>query len=681
MSRKLLWAILLAIAPGAARAQVQASVEKGACRIRWEVRDAEPHVILHRPQCSLPFEEQAELIGGLIEKVIGVSGPGVFRTLFWGRIYPDGEPDPTLAGRLAVAAKKSPAWNAATGRPRAGDVNGFVRKLAEEAGIYGELREQFIRRGLDLRIASVEKVLVMRAGRLPFYPRIKAAVRPADRLPFDFQLWFSIAPAGAKPILTPKPGPEPRINGPKVYGARPGRPFLYRIPCTGQRPLKFGADGLPASLKLDPATGIVTGTAPPQPGEYAVTLRASNSHGRASRPFRLVVGDTLALTPPMGWNDWYSHYERVTDKMMREAADAMISSGMADFGYQYVNIDDCWMVKPGSPDPELGGPERDDSGALRPNRRFPDMKALTDYIHSKGLKAGLYTSPGPFTCAKFAGSWQHEEIDARKFAEWGFDFLKYDWCSYGRVAGGETVEHRKKPYALMGSILRSLDRDIVFNLCQYGMSEVWKWGGEVGGHAWRTTGDLGLEKHPRLPGFYSIAFKNAEHYEYAAPGRWNDPDYILIGSVGDAHNIHELPKPTTLTADEQYSYMSLWALMAAPLIFSGDMTRLDDFTLNVLCNAEVIDVDQDPLGRQARIVRKSEDEFVLAKPLEDGSLALGLFNLSDAPRRMAASFSELGLSGRLRVRDLWRQRELGPASDRWEAEVAPHGVSFVKLRK
>jgi len=299
----------------------------------------------------------------------------------------------------------------------------------------------------------------------------------------------AVAPgAERREILTPKPGPEPRINGPKVYGARPGRPFLYRIPCTGQRPVKFSAAGLPPALKLDAATGIITGTAPRTAGEYAVTLRAANARGRAERRFRIVVGETLALTPPMGWNDWYSHYWRITDKMMREAADAMIASGMADFGYQYVNIDDCWMVQPGSADPELGGPERDAAGALRPNRRFPDMKALADYIHAKGLKAGLYTSPGPLTCAKFAGSWRHEEIDARKFAEWGFDFLKYDWCSYGRIAGGQTLEDRRKPYALMGSILRKLDRDIVFNLCQYGMSEVWKWGGEVGGHAWRQPG-------------------------------------------------------------------------------------------------------------------------------------------------------------------------------------------------
>jgi alpha-galactosidase len=480
-------------------------------------------------------------------------------------------------------------------------------------------------------------------------------------------------------ILTPKPGPSPKMNGPAVYGARPGRPFLYRIPVTGDRPMRFGAQGLPASLRLDPATGIVTGTAPGKAGEYAVTLRARNSRGAATRPFKIVVGDALALTPPMGWNDWYTHYDHITADLVRRAASAMVSSGMADFGYQYVNIDDCWMVKPGSTDPDLGGEPRTADGSIRPNRRFPDMPALTAFIHSQGLKAGIYTSPGPLTCGRFTGSNGHEEADARQFAEWGFDFLKYDWCSYERVAGGQTLEDRMRPYELMGGILAKLDRDVVFNLCQYGMNEVWKWGGAVGGNCWRTTGDLGLEKSARLPGFYSIGFKNAEHADYAGPGRWNDPDYILIGSVGNANRFTDPPQPTSLTADEQYSYMSMWSLMAAPLIFSGDMNHLDDFTVNVLCNAEVIAVDQDALGKQARVVRRTDDEFVLAKPMQDGTVALGLFNLGESPRRIAAAWADLGLKGERRARDLWRQKDLGIVSGSYAAEVPRHGVFFVRL--
>ena len=487
------------------------------------------------------------------------------------------------------------------------------------------------------------------------------------------------ADAASAQILTPKPGPAPKINGPAVYGVRPGHDFIYRIPATGERPMKFSAKGLPKPLQLDAATGIITGKTPAKRGEYAVELSASNKHGQSTRRFKLVVGDTLALTPPMGWNDWYTHYARVTDKLMRQAADTMIASGMADYGYQYVNIDDCWMTKPGSPIDELAGAPRDAAGAILPNRRFPDMPGLAAYIHSRGLKAGLYTSPGPKTCAQFTGTLNHEEVDARTFAAWGFDFLKYDWCSYGQVVKAKTVAEFRAPYDLMGGILQKLDRDVFFNLCQYGMGDVWNWGGDAGGHSWRTTGDLGLEKSSKLPGFYSIGFKNAQHAGIVRPGRWNDPDYILIGSVGDAFNIDAPAKRTTLTPDEQYSYMSMWSLMSSPLFFSGDMGALDEFTLNVLCNAEVIDVDQDALGKQGRIIRKSEDEFILAKPLEDGSLAVGLFNLSESPRKIEVSWKDLGLSAKQRVRDVWRQKDLGSAEGSYGADTPRHGVTFVRL--
>ena len=492
-------------------------------------------------------------------------------------------------------------------------------------------------------------------------------------------LTSAAAALAAQPILTPKPGPQPKINGPEVYGARPGRPFLYRIPCTGERPMRFSAARLPKELKLDAATGIVSGATPAKRGEYRVTLSAANAKGKAAKRFRIVVGDTLALTPPMGWNDWYTHYDRITDRLMRQAADAMLASGMADFGYQYVNIDDCWMVKPGSTVAELGGDARTADGTIRPNGRFPDMKALTAYIHAKGLKAGLYTSPGPLTCARFEGSYRHEEQDARTFAEWGFDFLKYDLCSYRGIDNRGTVEADRKPYELMGSLLGKLNRDVVFNLCQYGRSEVWKWGGEVGGNCWRTTGDLGLEKSTRLPGFYSIGLKNAAAWEYAGPGKWNDPDYILIGTVGNASNQSAPPVKATLTAEEQYSYMSMWALMAAPLFYSGDMGSLDEFTLNVLCNAEVIGVDQDALGKQARVVRRTEDEFVLAKPMADGSMAVGLFNLGDNQREVGVSWQDLGIEGRRRARDVWRQKDAGAVVGEYQALVAPHGVALVRL--
>jgi len=472
-------------------------------------------------------------------------------------------------------------------------------------------------------------------------------------------------------LLTPPPGLAAKINGPKVYACGPKHPFLYRVPATGRRPMKFTAERLPAGLVLDEDSGIIRG-AIAEKGEYSVTLRAKNQEGQSQRPIKIICGPTLALTPPMGWNSWYIHYNRVTEVHLREAAKQMLASGMADYGYQYVNVDDCWMKKQGDK------PYRDANGAVLPNAKFPDIQGMVDEIHAAGLKAGVYTSPGPWTCGGYVGAYQHEAADARKFAQWGFDFLKYDWCSYGGVAGGNDLIHLKKPYQVIAAELKKQDRDVVLNLCQYGMGEVWKWAGEVG-QCWRTTGDLGLERGSRLPGFYKIGFSNAQHWEYARPGCWNDPDYLLIGYVGDAASLGVGHK-TALTPDEQYSYMSMWSLMAAPLIFSGDMARLDPLTLSVLCNSEVIDVDQDTLGRQARIIRKTPAEFILAKDLEDGSKALGLFNLSETEATISVAWGDLGLSGKRQVRDLWRQKDLPAVEEKFEATVPRHGVVLVKLR-
>jgi alpha-galactosidase len=505
-----------------------------------------------------------------------------------------------------------------------------------------------------------------------------------------------VVPEEEAVILTPPAPRAPRIHGPKIYGARPGKPFLYRIPATGERPMVFAAEGLPAGLELDPQGGIVRGATPPR-GDHKVTFTARNAHGTDARSFTIVAGDTLALTPPMGWNHWYTHYNRITDATMREAADVMITSGMADHGYQYVNIDDCWMNAAATgkyqPDPKRVGPERKADGSIQPNAYFPDMKGLADYIHAKGLKAGLYTSPGPKTCAGFGGALGHEAQDAKTFADWGYDFLKYDWCSYGRIAadgspadpaipawgkGPPTLAGYQYPFRKMGELLKRQGRDIVFNLCQYGMGDVWTWGAEVGGHSWRTTGDLGLEKASRLPGFYAIGMRTAKLHEFARPGAWNDPDYILIGWYGNARGLRE-PEKAPLTPNETYSYMSMWSLMAAPLFFSGDMSKLDAFTINVLCNPEVIGVNQDALGRQARIVRQSETEFVLAKPLEDGSLAVGLFALGRGRQTIAVSWKDLGVEGPRRVRDVWRCTDAGTADGEWKADVPRHGVSLVRL--
>ena len=481
------------------------------------------------------------------------------------------------------------------------------------------------------------------------------------------------APREEAVILTPKPGPAPRINGATVVGCRPGHPFLLRIPTTGQRPMKFSAKGLPSTLKLDEATGIISGTAPER-GAYELRLQAKNQAGNSFRTLKIVAGDTLALTPPMGWNHWYAHYDQITEKLMRQAADVMVSSGMADAGYAYVDIDDCWMNAPSNHDPRRVGPLRDAQGNIVPNRYFPDMNALTEYIHSKGLKAGIYTSPGPLTCGGFCGSYQHEAQDAKQFCDWGFDFLKYDWCSYdGVVKGDHSLPALKKPYELMGDLLKQQPRDMVFNLCQYGTGNVWEWGEQVGGHCWRTAGDLGME----LNDFFRVALNNAEHRLYSKPGSWNDPDYIQIGYIGDGKG-GLVPCP--LTPNEQYAFMSLWALMAAPLFYSGDMGQLDEFTLNVLCNPEVIEVDQDPLGQCARVIHRNGDSFIMVKDLDDGSKAVGLFNHGEMEAGVAAAWPELGLHGRKQIRDLWRQKELGRFEDEFSATIGRHGGMLVRIR-
>jgi len=514
-----------------------------------------------------------------------------------------------------------------------------------------------------------------------------------DGISFDHADWAEakLAVTGARPaivptprepavVLTPRPPASPRINGPAVFGVRPSHPCLYTIPATGDRPMTFSVKRLPRGLKVDAQSGQISG-AIERPGTYTMTLRAKNGRGTAKREFKIVCGDTLALTPHMGWNSWYVWENHVSDQIMRQAADAMVSSGMIQHGYQYVNIDDCWAVKPGATDPSLSGEPRDAEGRVNANRRFPDMKGLTDYIHAKGLKAGIYTSPGPTTCAGHVGAYQHEELDARRFVDWGFDFLKYDWCSYGEIAKNPTRADLEKPYQVMGDILKRQSRDVVLNLCQYGMGNVWEWGQAVGGHSWRTAGDLGgsFEGIPAAlfrDGFDVYSRNNL--FRYGRPGGWNDPDYLLLGYLS---NWKGETVPTPLSPYEQYTHVSLWCLVAAPLIFSGDITRLDEFTLSLLTNDEVLAVDQDALGRAGRRVTMEDDLEVWVRELADGSKAVGLFNRGEDEAAVTAHWADIGVKGKQLVRDLWRQQDLGVYQDEFKASVPRHGVVMVKLRK
>jgi len=507
----------------------------------------------------------------------------------------------------------------------------------------------------------------------------------ADWIDCVFEASGEIKPVGPrekiieeKIVLTPHPGPAPRINGARIFGVRPGSPFLFTIPATGTKPMKYEVTDLPHGLKCNPENGQISGSIE-NPGEYIVTFKVTNNVGSAQRQFKIVCGNTLALTPHMGWNSWYVWENHITDSIMRASADAMVKSGMIDHGYMYVNIDDCWSVKAGAKDSSLAGEQRDKNGMINSNRRFPDMKAMTAYIHSLGLKAGIYSSPGPWTCAGFTAAYMHEEKDIQRYADWGFDFLKYDWCSYDEVAKDKSLPELQKPYLLINRLIARQNRDIVLNLCQYGMGDVWKWGRSVGGNSWRTAGDLGGSFEGIGTALFRDGFDvftNNELYKYGGPGGWNDPDYLLLGYLS---NWEGQTVPTPLTPNEQYTQVSLWSLQAAPLIFSGDITRLDDFTLGLLTNDEIIDVDQDPLGKPGFRISRNGDTEVWKRELEDGSVAAGLFNRGKSETVFTALWSDLGINGRQGVRDLWRQKELGVFSGSFRTRVPRHGVVMVKL--
>ncbi|MCE5315334.1 MAG: NPCBM/NEW2 domain-containing protein [Armatimonadota bacterium] len=479
-----------------------------------------------------------------------------------------------------------------------------------------------------------------------------------------------VADAKSKPKAyvmdkTPMPiasgvGIEPRINGPRVVGTTPGRPFLFMIPATGEGPLKFLAEGLPDDLTIDTCTGIITG-AVKKAGIYKVDIMLVGTHGSVERELTIVAGDhKLAQTPPMGWNSWNVWANNLDAEKVRAAADWMIKSGLASHGYQYINIDDCWQG------------ERDADGVLKQNEKFGDMKALADYVHSKGLKLGIYSSPGPKTCAQYAGSYLHEEQDAKTWAQWGMDYVKYDWCSYEDIAGGHTLEKLQKPYTVMRGALDKCDRDIVYSLCQYGMGDVWQWGEEMGGNLWRTTGDI----TDTWSSMSNIGFGQSAASPYAKPGHWNDPDMLIVGRVGWGN-----PHPTRLNPNEQITHITLWSLLAAPLLIGCDMTQMDQFTIDILSNDEVIEVDQDPLGKAANRVSTKGATEIWSRPLWDGTIAVGLFNRGRNETPVTVDWSEIGLSGTHHVRDLWQKKNLGEFKDSYSVMVKPHGCALVKISK
>ncbi len=472
-------------------------------------------------------------------------------------------------------------------------------------------------------------------------------------------------PADPAPPIASSRTPEPSINEPRVTGATPRRPFLFRIPASGDGPLTFAAKNLPRGLTLDASTGVISGSLE-QPGRTVVDLTVTGPKGNATRALTIVGGDhMLALTPPLGWNSWNVWGGIVDAAKVRAAADGLVSSGLAAQGYQYVNIDDAWE-----------GP-RDANGEITSNDKFPDMKALTDYVHGKGLKIGIYSSPGPRTCQqRYAGSYQHEAQDARTWARWGFDYIKYDWCSYTDVepaAARTPLPGLKKPYEVMRAALDTLDRDMVFSLCQYGWGSVWEWGGEVGGNLWRVTGDI----TDTWTSMTNIGFAQTGHETFAGPGHWNDTDMLVVGKVGWGRDLRD----TKLTPNEQITHITLWALQAAPLLVGADLSQIDRFTIDLLGNREVLAVNQDTLGRAAGRTKGDGRADVWARPLADGTIAVGLFNRNPEATTIEVKFSDLGLSGHHPVRDLWRHTDLGVLLDAFSTKVPRHGAVLVKIGK
>jgi alpha-galactosidase len=367
----------------------------------------------------------------------------------------------------------------------------------------------------------------------------------------------------------------------------------------------------------------------------------------------------LAATPPMGWNSWNHFAGKVTDADVRASADLIVSTGMRDAGYIYVNIDDTWEA------------ERDAQGILHTNSKFPDMKALADYVHSKGLKIGIYSSPGPKTCGGYAGSYQHEEQDAKMYAGWGIDYLKYDLCSLGPIldkeSGGDRhkyFELEKAAYDKMHKALVATGRPIVYSLCQYGFDNVWEWGTEVGGNLWRTTGDID-DTYDRMS---VIGFQQSGLGKYAGPGHWNDPDML---EVGNGH----------MSSAEYRTHMTLWVMLAAPLLAGNDLSKMTPETLATLTNREVIAVDQDKLGMEGHRVSAVGPLEIWEKQLSGGAKAIALFNRGESPSPITVEWSAVGFSAGAKVRDLWSGKEVSASGDSYTATVPTHGAILLRVSK
>jgi alpha-galactosidase len=482
--------------------------------------------------------------------------------------------------------------------------------------------------------------------------------------------------------LTPPAPLIPRVNGPLVFGVRPGSPFFYAIPATGKRPMTFAAEGLPSGLSIDTNTGLITGTVSTA-GTNSVNLIARNEIGEAKRPFRIVVGEKIGLTPAMGWNSYNVWGTKVTQERALGSAKGMVISGLTQHGWAYVNIDDGWQGIRGGP-----------VNALQVDtNRFTDMARFCADLHAMGLKAGIYHTPWVMSYAgrpggtsedpaglwnpkvqwpgknppnekilpKAIGRYSFVDVDAKQFGDWGFDYLKYDW---NPIEAPETI--------LMHQALRRSGRDIILSLSNNHKDTLSRTIRDVAPNAesWRTGTDI----NDSWKSVYNLGFSSVKWAPYQSPGHLNDPDMLVVGRVGWGN-----PHPTRLTPDEQYTHISLWCLLSAPLLLGCDLEQLDPFTLGLITNDEVLAIDQDEFCKPAVRVTPDGPLKVYVKELADGSKSVGLFNTGETPARVTLDWKQAGLSGKQTLRDLWRQMDLGTFVESYAAEVPSHGVLLLKV--
>jgi alpha-galactosidase len=461
----------------------------------------------------------------------------------------------------------------------------------------------------------------------------------------------------------------PVFHGAKAIGNYPGTELIFTIPATGQRPINFTAQNLPAGLSVESNTGIIRGVAKER-GSYIVKISADNAIGKAAEDLKIEIGDKLCLTPPMGWNSWNVFTNTLDEKLVIEITDAMVSTGMRDLGYQYINMDDFWHAASRNADGKpVANPEK-----------FPHgIKWLSDYVHSKGLKLGIYSDAGDKTCGKCFGGFQHEEIDAKVYAEWGVDLLKYDFC-FVPFKKSEALTRYKK----MGDALKGSGRSIVYSLCNWGFFKPWTWGESVGGNYWRTTPDI-MDTWKGTPFWYgsfrSIMSRQSKLHRYAGPGHWNDPDMMIVGNYGKGKATGAGGKYKGLSDLEYQTQMSLWSIMASPLLSSCDLRSMNEPTKNILLNAGILAINQDEKGEQAKLIMKQDGIWVYRKNLSDGSVAVALFNATKKEKKFDLKSSAIGLEGTYAAEDVWQHINAGILKESIELSLKGHETVVLRLKK